>query len=541
MSIPRIGFLLFAALCLVWSGSAAAQFAPFFDERALLTDEIESEKTILSPAYEATTTSVTSTLALRPFWSRHNEAGGGYITDGLYPIYEYRYKPETWQRGPYRRTSIFPLYFDRTQNLPDRGEDHDRLLLPFLFAGEESRGGRYAIVFPFIWYAKLARLAVPIFPPRPQSFQAIWPLYGDFHNFWNRDRITWVLWPLYVRSTEGEKGDPKYNRIDSLIWPVFGWVSGPTTKGFRVFPLYSRVVQDDEFDRGYFLWPLGHFRSGKIAGKEAEEQELFFFLPFYGKMRRPNITFDLVFPFYGRLLMKGRESRGYFLAIYNEQKRFRDGVKDQRLFWFLFRRQTPIPIPEGITPTEDPVTGGGFFPFYTRYHNETRERRTTLWPFGIYRWNRYDDYEFKRTYVFPFFLNKIWNYDSGEVKQSKFLFPVYRTLINKDGSKSWNVLHLFPYARSEGLDRNWAPLWTVYSKRISASGSKTVKWIGKTHLREIAADGARRIETNAVLFNHRHETAVNGEVTASTQLLYGLLGRHQSPDGVKSELLWMKF
>src|SRR5690606_36445943 len=233
----------------------------------------------------------------------------------------------------------------------------------------------------------------------------------------------------------------------------------------RLWPLWSHVARENEFRRGYFLWPLGHYRKELTPEPgDKELDEMFLFLPFYGRVRDEKMDYDLVFPFCGRLDMEGRRVRGYALALYNENDNLRKGIREHRLLWFLIRWTSDIPreVGEEVAGEEppDPMRGGGVFPIYLKRENESKLRETIAWPIYSRRVDEYEDYVLRRNYLLPFYGRRVTDFADGRESESGFLFPFYRWDETEEEKVYKSAPSLFPYSHSEPLDRNWAPVWS---------------------------------------------------------------------------------
>lgn len=457
--------LLIASLCLLLllPARAPAQAFPFYDrEQDFLNEPQRRETWILYPFYSSEQTSSTLTRSLRPLYSWHQDLPtGNKDIDFLWPVFSHRYRPQTQAAKDRRATYLFPLFYQRSEER--FGKDiFDRVILPFWFEGSQTNRGRYQILFPFFWYAYNAKMITPLFPPREQTFAAIFPLAGDFRGYWNRDRIRFILWPLFVHSSGGTGQD--YNQVHSILWPIFGLYSGPRTSGFRVWPLFAWVEKEGEYKRCYWLWPLGHYRQGRIGKTNDGQQDVTLFIPFYARFRQPNVKLDMVFPFYGKLQVGDRVSKGYALALYNTDTNTRKGVREQRYLLFLIRRKTPLP---GFDPAKIPpdvTLGGGIFPFYTRTHNATKVSKNIIWPIHQYRYNQYQEFSYTRSYIVPFYSNRLRVYTNGKTVHSRFLFPFFRLKKTTNDDTRTNALHLFFYSDVESIDRLYAPLWSWWEK-----------------------------------------------------------------------------
>ncbi|MCB2156439.1 hypothetical protein KQI84_16310 [bacterium] len=462
----------------------------------------------------------------------------------LWPLVDWSYEKEAWGEKDRRRLTVLPLWYSAS-GVADSGPYWLRYLFPLYFEGEQAeRGGKYFIVFPFLWYARNAKLTVPLFPHRPQNFTAVWPLAGDFRGYYNSDRTRFLLWPLFVESWDHEGDDPF--KIYSLIWPFFSLYQSDNdaVHGFRVWPLFSRVKHEGEFTRAYWLWPLGHYRKGRISQKNDGQEEVLLFLPFYGKVRRPTYSYDMIFPFYGKLDMKGRKTRGYALALYNENDNLRTGIREHRLLWFLIRWTTNIPRDLSLTQGQERegMEGGGFFPFYVHRYMTGKDQKTILWPFFSTNYDRYKDYEFDRTYLMPLYSNQVKRYNDGNTEQRKYVFPFFRKWRMENGDEYRSVLHLWFYSKWDGIDRNWAPLWTVWEKRANTeTGEARTHVVGHLYTYDKNWLGVERSAYNLLVFSTEKYTGPHRPEEHHTRFFWGLVGHHQLGEKKQWEFFGKRF
>lgn len=543
---------LAALLCLAGGAEAAEErdpiartgVFPFYNSGTSL-DGQTTETRVLWPFVSSIETSTTLTHGLHPLFSTYREKDTGRRGwDLLWPFVTWRSKPRTWTGTDREIFTILPIYYASSGNV-DGVETRARALLPFYFSGSQGKRGRYFVLFPFIWFAQDALLPVPLFPRRPQTFAALWPLLGDFRGYWNRDRISFALWPLYVRSEDG-KGDD-YNTMTSIVWPIFGWRGGPKTSGFRLWPLVNYVKKDGEFTRASYLWPLGLYREG-VSGKDTTTTEsVRFFFPFYADIANEQFHFQMLFPFYGKMDQKGRKTRGYALAIYNEDDNLRRGIREHRILWFLIRWTTRIqPLPEAEAATvEDAPVGGGVFPFYTERMSPTMKRQSIFWPFIQKRWDKEPEYEYDRLYIVPFYSDQQRRYNDGTRTSSTFIFPLFRLRKHADGRESFNSLHFWWYDNAEPVDRNYSPIWTFYESRKDARTGAERKRVCKfLYDYERTASGEERTRWDALLVQGgTHKPAdPAGPTREKFSILWGLYGTEEENEQVTMRrVLWIPF
>jgi hypothetical protein len=535
-----VGVLLVLVVVLLLPAAARAVAFPLYHAHTSHRDQPTTETWVVYPFWHRTETTTGTITAIHPVvdWY-HDTTTGERGGDVLWPVYTWRHTPRIGRMRNVDRQMLFPLFYNRRATVDDR-TIHDRFLIPLWFEGEREREGMYQILFPFYWYAYNARLAFPLFPNRPQTFAALWPLVGDFRGYWNRDRIFFLLWPLFVYSTEGEGADKVETR--SFVWPILGLHGGPRVSGGRLWPLFSTVTKEDEFTRTYWLWPLGHYRQGRISRKDPRQEDVLLFIPLYGRIRRPDFDFDLVFPFYGRLKVGQREVDGYALALYNREINHRRGTIERRWGWFIWRQRQFLPGRGETAEDRETTTGGGLFPVYLNVESEKHRNQSIIWPFYRYRWTQYHDNRFTREYLVPLYSSQHWAYPDGTERRRSYVFPFFRSVESREGNRRRNSLHLWFHTEVEAIDRLYAPLWELWWREDDErTGEFSVRWFQSFHAHDRRSDGSEKSATNLLFFDRRTHRDAEGAKSASTRLFWGLAGWHSTPTGNEAELFWMRF
>lgn len=472
--------------------------------------------------------------AISPLYSVYeNKELGRKSTHVIWPFWISERRAQSWAAEDRTSTSVFPLFHRMKEVDQKYGPNQNQYLFPFYYQGsQKAQNGRYFILFPFIWYAENARMVVPLFPKRPQTFAAFWPFIGHFENYWNRHTIDYVLWPLYVRSIEGS--DEKNDKIThySFIWPIFGIYKSDVMGGFNVWPLVSRVNKPDEYLRAYWLWPLGQYRYEVVPEWTDKRSEETWFLPFYIDADTPKYKFKMVFPFYGDLNMKGRRSQGYALAIYNTNENYRSGIRNHRLLWFLFRWTTKIEPNtryDDFTLHPEPMQGGGFFPFYTNQWNSQKRRVLAPWPIYTYRKDTDPDQIYTRQFLFPLFGRTEKSFPATEngpqrlTEVKRYVWPFYRKTTLDDGSTYTNIPQLFPGLEINAIDRNFSPFWSIYrAERDPKTGARNEQVFGSLYRTAKESDGSRHKQLNLLVYKGKWSKDAEGNRSGEAKVLFGL-------------------
>lgn len=159
----------------------------------------------------------------RPFFVR-TENGQGLTTAAtvLYPIFIYRTDSERFQWS-------FLQLINRTGPRPG------------VLASSTDPTATFDL-WPF-WFSK--QTGSP-----ETSYRALFPVGGTLKNRLWFDELSWVIWPLYVRSE-------KHGAVTtSTPWPILRTTRG-TEQGFALWPLFGWRDRPERFHRSFFLWPLG--------------------------------------------------------------------------------------------------------------------------------------------------------------------------------------------------------------------------------------------------------------------------------------------
>jgi hypothetical protein len=206
----------------------------------------------------------------RPFYiERTNSAGSIAESASLYPLFSYRADDEsyTW--------TVFNL-INRSGLQPGAS--------PKLRATYDEK---FAI-WPFYFSKQTGDPAT--------SYRGLLPIGGSVKSFFGYDRISWVLFPLYV---EVDKNDA---HTVLAPWPFLRFTSG-AEQGFAFWPLGGWRDRPGEFKRRYALWPLiwNHTlypHDDATAGTPPTRQVGF--IPFYTREKSADfVNVNFVWPFFG--------------------------------------------------------------------------------------------------------------------------------------------------------------------------------------------------------------------------------------------------
>lgn len=212
-----------------------------------------------------------------------DSARRGSTLEILYPLFE------TTRAGRIRETFLRPLWRRRTD--PDKKLDWQSVLWPLYRRSHE--GERVDSSFPpFSFYTSdrakdsTKPMSLTIFPiffsektREHGSDFAVFPLFGILHNRFGRDRIRFLLWPMYTCIEQGER------TVYNVVWPLFSYSTIPDGAGWKVWPLYGHRYKKGRYVKRFVLWPLYIAVDAEVQGVGAYRARMYW--PFYGWENSP--------------------------------------------------------------------------------------------------------------------------------------------------------------------------------------------------------------------------------------------------------------
>jgi hypothetical protein len=291
----------------------------------------------------------------RPFYGRIT-GGGSVRTDILYPLFYYRKYP-----GSYR-WSFFNLI---------TGEGVDSAV--------SKAGGptdKHLDIWPFYFSHETKD---PI-----DTYHGLLPIGGNIRYRLGFDRISWVLFPLYVQTVKKETMStytpwPIVRTVQGRehgfeLWPVFGITNGPGVahhsffvwpliwdntleptptapagappgKEFGFLPFFTRETAPGMVDENW-VWPFFGFTDRTLPYRYSEQR---YFWPFFVQGRGDDRIVDRWGPFYTHSNIKGDDSKWIFWPLWH-QKKWIDGDIAQTktqffyfVYWSLYQKDADRP------------------------------------------------------------------------------------------------------------------------------------------------------------------------------------------------------
>jgi hypothetical protein len=420
-------------------GSLALGFAA-----AILTTQVSADETNAWPAYvrrSSPAEPAPTWSALGPFlFSRPNPDGGR--TSGFRPFYVHRTDPhgETAEN-----TVLYPLFYYRRYgttyewsvfkliNRVGRAGD-----APPAEKAEMPESEKTFAIWPFYFSRKSHDPG--------ESYRGLLPLYGDVQGILGYSRISWVLFPLYVKT------EKKGSTTTMTPWPIIRVTRG-YENGFAVWPIYGHRESPDGESRTFVLWPLGWKNTippGPDAPPGTEPSHEFGALPFYMSDREPGLTnINYAWPFFG-------------YTDRTEPNRYHE----TRYFW-------PFLV-QGHGDNGRVVNRWG--PFYTHSVDRGEDNTWILWPFWHRRtWTEGDAAMTKKQLLY-FFYFSLEQHSVSRPRAApavkRHVFPVASYWDNGAGLGQFQLASPFEaiFADNPQVRDAWAPFFAVVRHDRTAPG-----------------------------------------------------------------------
>lgn len=295
-------------------------------------------------------------------------------------------------------------------------EEQSRYAVFFSFKhGEERPDRRYRFwLLPFYFQGRDAEGA---------RYRAVFPFGGTIREFIGRDEISFVLFPLRSTSALNDL------RTSNWLWPFISTTTGDGVERRRVFPFYGRSIREGQYDKRFVLWPFW------------TDVEYFF----EGSAGRGFI----LFPITGHMKLEDQETWWLLPPFF----RYTKGEKGTRLFapWPFVQRET------------GPVEKLYLWPLWGQKKVGNHERDFYLWPLIWDETTLRGGERQDRFMVVPVYFHSTQGIP-GEAprERSVKVWPLFSYQRSGEDAR-FRSLELWPLADHGAVERNWAPLWTLYS------------------------------------------------------------------------------
>lgn len=324
------------------------------------------------------------------------------------------------------------------------------------------------------------------------NYFALFPVGGTIREFMGKDRIDFALFPLYARTQVNEFV------THDVLWPFVSWSKRDGASRWRVFPFYGQAQSDGAWKRRFVLWPIwtsmdveknddGGFILFPVTGYSRLEDERTFWLvpPLFKWLEAPERrVVNCPWPFVQ--YETGDQEKLYLWPIWGTKKK---GLSESSFYlWPVFH--------SGRTEF-DAETKSNFRALPFVYSDKTVERPSE------------DD-------------------AAGLVSERYFkLWPLFSYRREGDVSR-FRSLELWPTKNMGPVERNFAPLWTVYTRERDGESFDTELLWGIYRNRK-GKEGERAFSVFP-LYSQKH--ASDPDQLSSWHILAGLFGR-EVDDGVR--------
>lgn len=454
LSIHLCLLLLFAASPTRADDATVFTLWPLADYRSSASSEYKSLH-LLGPLIKVESKGDEIEYAVRPFFYRAADNDSSQ-TEFLYPLAVERTQPDT-------------DYFDLLHLLNvdfgarEGGSSNQFYLFPFLFYGEDPEQGRYAALFP---------------------------LGGTLYDWFGRDRINFVLFPLYGHTETGS------TRNDHFLWPFFSRTSGEKESGFSIWPIYGQSRKTGVYRKTFFLWPI-HFdqETGLDTGNPVSR---FAILPFWFEHESRDYSQRAVlWPFFSWTQDRGKEYEQWDAP------------------WPLVR------VTKGTSRH-----GLRLLPLYSDETIEARRKRWFLWPLYQIEDINTELIDRQRHRVLFFLYSDLFErkLETAEEKRRIDFWPLFG-YHRENGVSRLNVLSLVEplFPENQAIERSWSPLWRLYQQRWDEQGNHVVSVLWNLYWHE--RQGSQLAWELFPLFDYRRT-----RVDTRLRLLKGLVGLRHNDD-----------
>ncbi|HMO05257.1 MAG TPA: hypothetical protein PKC67_12390 [Kiritimatiellia bacterium] len=430
---------------------------------------------VLGPLYERAQSEAGHELdAVRPFYSQvEDPVLDRTIHDYLWPLGNNR----TTVDENYWRFLVF-YGFNHTTN--DTGDRYRTWLIPFYFQGRDASGDTY---------------------------RALFPVGGTIKDFVGRDQISFALFPLYSYSTLNDL------ETHNVLWPLISRTTSERGHIYRhrFFPFYAVNHHEGKFHKRAILWPFYTDVTYDYKHSKGSGHILF---PLYGRLKLNTENTWWVLPPFFRYT-KGQDGRVIFAPWPFYQRRVTEEV-DLRYVWPLWGRKTIGDL----------------------------DRTFYLWPIVWTIRDQRPDTDWRRFYLVPFYYNTTV-FAAGPAQEGvanppvvarrNKLWPLYT--YRRDGEASMlRVPDLWPFGHAASVERNWSPLWSLYTRERNGDRiDHEVLW--GLYRNQRRGDEQRYVSLFPV-FDYRRDASVD-RPAKSWNILKGLIGYERASGRKSIRLLYL--
>jgi len=377
------------------------------------------------------------------------------------------------QKKATEKTWAYPPFFSRDTD-PSVESREDDFLYPMLTY--ESYGREYRWQFLELWSFAGGQqpdgidenrfTIYPIYfqqrsPDTNENYTALIPFYGHLQHRLYRDKIFFVLFPIYSQT---QKKDVV---TDNYLYPFFHIRHGDGLSGWQFWPVAGNEHKDvttltngfgdtsivGGHDKFFALWPI-YFKSTTGIGTDNTEK-FRGVLPLYMQSRSPkHDSTTVLWPF--------------FSWIDEREKKYHE--------W-----QGPWPFV--IFTRGEGKTTSRVWPLFSESHNASLESDSYVWPVYTFKCTHSDPLDLRRTRIlFYLFENTVEkNTATGAEKRRVDAWPFFTWHRDFNGDNRLQILAPVEPAvpDNRGVERNWSPLWSLWvseNNPQAGAGSQSFLW-----------------------------------------------------------------
>ncbi|MBI3084924.1 MAG: hypothetical protein HYY88_04235 [candidate division NC10 bacterium] len=390
---------------------------PFYDERDDPVDRVHV-RTGLGPllTFDRSRDDAVRRLAIRPMFHWREERPAQRLEwEVLYPLMSYTRTEGDWE------FQFLQLLNLREEGSRPRERERRQDFFPFYLSGTTETG---------------------------ETYQAVVPFGGRLLDRLGQDEIEFALFPLYARFVK-QRTETRY-----FPWPILSVTRGEGHSGFRIIPLYGEEVKAGVFEKRFVLWPLFlHQRTG-LDG-DAPEETLAVFPLFVSQRSKPRDSTTVLWPLFNYTQDRERQFEQWDLP-WPLIKIARGEGRTINRFLPLFSLEERLLRNEFLLRELRSTDLHLLFPLYSRSEEaipgSRKVRDRILW--WLYSDTREDgrDGSTRRVDAWPFFH--------------------YRR--DREGAVQFGTLALLEafMPGNERIERNYSPLWTLYTYRRNPEGDQ---------------------------------------------------------------------
>ena len=554
--IPLLALLALAAGCATPPGGAGGSPAvvggagapPAIGGPGAEPPSLPSPEPAAPPAASATPSSPSLDTSWLPFFGAFTEPDGTHRTTAAGPFYESATFPDnTTLSAPLR-----PFYVSALR--PDPDYRHDWASLWPLASGKTLRRDRtirilnywhydrdianptsavHNIFFPF-WFSGRARDG--------RTYHALFPIGGTIGDFLVKERIEFLLFPLWARSYVNDV------TTTDILWPILSRTTTPDNHidKFRIFPFYSRNHNAGHYDKTTILWPFWSHATYHYPASSGTSWVLF---PICGRTSLSDQSGWSLLP---PLIQHTVATNGDFrtVAPWPFYIHKRAGSRETLHIWPLYGQRSDGHLFRQYF----------LWPILTRERNAystTRYRRWTLAPFVSYAAYSRAPLPAPKVPIGGLPRSAATASATNAPPPDPFADPDAETLVSRR-IKLWPLfthqtrreplpatrfaaLDLWPGPTPDVVERSWAPFWTLFDYRTAASApdsppdAASLSLLWGLYRQSHAPDAPTQYE----LFPLWRHVRAPDDADRHWSLLKGLLAYDRTPSSRRLRLLYL--